>query len=342
MYHLTTEEINKYVISNEFSINDYIRIENIDLVTQIKIKDSNCIEPGRERKTKSIKFIYTKIEDYKSFCNISDCGASLISKNLYNLYIHLKGQNKEKAIILLHILEKTLPKKSFTTIIKPQQSIGPDIQKTVTLKISLNEFQKHIQLIILCGSTFISLESKYYRMLTHHINKSLNFFPNRHNIKKLITNKYNNLTKFISELFKEELLNIPIDGAIRKYRKFISINIHAINDHSFNIINLGMVELHQPATAVHLKHVIMEVLRRYNLDYKNMLSLTSDNGENIIKTAYLILDHIQENNLDDDVDINDSNINGYVMPIQKNYINNNMNIDKKDIYSDAIDCYEYY
>ena len=94
MYHLITEEINKYVISNEFSLNDYIRIDNIGLVTQIKIKDSNYIEPGRERKSKSIKFIYTKIEDDKSFCNISDCGASLISKDLYNIYRHLKGQHK--------------------------------------------------------------------------------------------------------------------------------------------------------------------------------------------------------------------------------------------------------
>ena len=78
-----------------------------------------------------------------------------------------------------------------------------------------------------------------------------------------------------------------------------------------------MVELHQPATAVHLKQVIMEVLRRYNLDYKNILSLNSDNGANMIKTANLILDHIQEDNFDDDMDINGSNINGYVMSIQK-------------------------
>ena len=70
--------------------------------------------------------------------------------------------------------------------------------------------------------------------------------------------------------------------------------------------------------------------------------MASDNRANMIKTANLILDHIQEDNLDD-VDINDSNINGYVMSIQNNYIinNNNMNTDKKDIYSDAIYCYEY-
>ena len=47
MSHLTTEEINKYVISNEFSINDYIRIENIDLVTQIKIKDQTTLTRQR-------------------------------------------------------------------------------------------------------------------------------------------------------------------------------------------------------------------------------------------------------------------------------------------------------
>ena len=58
MSHLTTEEINKYVILNELTLNNYIRIDYIDLVTQIKIKDSNYIELYREHKSKSMKFIY--------------------------------------------------------------------------------------------------------------------------------------------------------------------------------------------------------------------------------------------------------------------------------------------
>ena len=72
--------------------------------------------------------------------------------------------------------------------------------------------------------------------------------PICHNIKKIITNKYEDIQKQISSLFKGELLNISIDGAVRKHRKFFGINTH-INNNKFYTLDLGITEPYTSSTA---------------------------------------------------------------------------------------------
>ena len=62
-----------------------------------------------------------------------------------------------------------------------------------------------------------------------------------HNIKNIITNKYADIPKRISSLFKGKLLNISIDGAIQKHRKFFGTNTHTINNKIYTL-NLGITD----------------------------------------------------------------------------------------------------
>ena len=85
--------------------------------------------------------------------------------------------------------------------------------------------------------------------------------PNRHNIKQIIINKYAGFQKQTSSLFKGKLLNISIDGAVRKHRKFFGIKSHIINNNKFYTLNLGITELYISLTAKHLKFVLTDVLK---------------------------------------------------------------------------------
>ena len=92
----------------------------------------------------------------------------------------------------------------------------------------------------------------------------MKFVPKRHNIKQIITNKYSGTQKQIFSLFKGKLLNISIDGAVRKHRKFFGINAHINNNNKFYTLNLGITELYTSSTAKDLKFVLTDVLKNTN------------------------------------------------------------------------------
>ena len=189
--------------------------------------------------------------------------------------------------------------------------------------MSLNNYHHYLLLMVLRGASFSFFESEGFRLLTQSINKTLKFVPNRHNIKQIITNKYADIQKQISSLFKGKLLNISIDGAVRKHGKFFGINAHIINNNKFYTVNLGITELYTSSTAKHLKFVLTDVLKKYLLNFKDIILLTCDNGSNILKCASLIEMNINKE-IDDDFfneDINTANINN----LNNNGLHNNYN-----------------
>ena len=76
-------------------------------------------------------------------------------------------------------------------------------------------------MMVLRGVSFSFFESEGFRLLTRQINKSLNFYPNRHNLKTMLNKKYIELKNEISNIYKDKLINISIDGVVRKPRKFL-------------------------------------------------------------------------------------------------------------------------
>ena len=113
---------------------------------------------------------------------------------------------------------------------------------------------------------FLFFESEGFRLLTRQINKSLNFYPNRHNLKTIINNKYIELKNEISKFYKDKLINISIDGVVRKHRKFLGVNAHIIHDGQFHTLNLGIVQLYLVASASYLETTIWNLLFKSGLD----------------------------------------------------------------------------
>ena len=212
--------------------------------------------------------------------------------------------------------------------------------------MSLDDYHHYLLLMVLRGTSFSFFESEEFCLLPQSINKALKFVPNRHNIKQIITNKYADIQKQISSLVKEKLLNISIDGAVRKHRKFFGINTHIINNNKFYTLNLGITELYTSSTSKHLKFVLTDVLKNYQLNFKGIISLTCDNGANMLKYTSLIEMNINKE-IDDgffNEDINTANINNLNNNSLYNYncssdIWNSVNNDL-DIITDLLAPYE--
>ena len=59
-------------------------------------------------------------------------------------------------------------------------------------------------------------------------------------------------------------------------------------DSSYHTINLTIKEIHGPSIGDVIFESIKEVLNEYDLNIKQILSLTSDNGANMIKYSELL------------------------------------------------------
>ena len=154
--------------------------------------------------------------------------------------------------------------------------------------MSLYDYHHYLLLMVLRGASFSFFWIRGVRLLTQSINKTFKFVPNRHNIKQIITNKYADIQKQISSLFKGKLLNISIDGAVRKHRKFFGINTHIINNNRFYTLNLWDYRTIYLFNCKIFEICLNWCYKKYQLNFKDIISLTCDNRANMLKCASLI------------------------------------------------------
>ena len=176
-------------------------------------------------------------------CLIKNCSSNLKSTDTFNLFRHLEKIHPDNTKIFLHLL-RTKPKTMIFNKNKTQIVTDQKIKKTIFVSMLILEYHDYLLMMVLRGVSFSFFESEGFRLLTRQINKSLNFYTNRHNLKTIINNKYNELKNEISNIYKDKLINISIDGAVREHRKFLGVNAHIIHDGQFHTLNLGIVELY--------------------------------------------------------------------------------------------------
>lgn len=90
------------------------------------------------------------------------------------------------------------------------------------------------------------------------------------------------------------IISLKVDAATRGTRSFLGINAQYIEEGKIILRNLANREMHVRHTASNICDVVREVLREYNIPLKNVYSITSDNGTNIILAGQLLNDYMEE------------------------------------------------
>lgn len=116
---------------------------------------------------------------------------------------------------------------------------------------------------------------------------------NRQNIKEKIEQTSKTITNLIAEQAKNKMLCLMIDIASRYNRAVLGVSISYFHDGKLRIRTIGMHALRFSHTARNLKEIIMKNLRDYNIRIEQVISVTSDNGRNMLKTIALINDELQ-------------------------------------------------
>lgn len=97
---------------------------------------------------------------------------------------------------------------------------------------------------------------------------------------------------------KNKLFSIKIDAASCRDRSFLGVNAQYICNGKIMLCTLGVIELKQRHTSEYLKEKLYSLLWKYNIDTKQIYSITTDNGANMIVNEETIF--VQHHEEDDD------------------------------------------
>lgn len=101
-----------------------------------------------------------------------------------------------------------------------------------------------------------------------------------------IKEKVRTTAKQIKELIKSEtchkIVSIMVDSATRNGRSIYGVSLQYKHNGVLKIVAIGMRELKQSHTAIHLADVLLKILAEYEIALKQVLSITTDNGSNML------------------------------------------------------------
>lgn len=126
---------------------------------------------------------------------------------------------------------------------------------------------------------------------------------NRKNINDIIQYK-NAVKETIVKEMEGKMVCLKLDIASKKFKSLLGINVQYVQDNAIKIRTLAM----RPVTVKHTSDIIFaiiqDVLQDFGVDLKQIFTVTTDNGANLLKTARIMQKY--DNLVEDDTSDGDS------------------------------------
>lgn len=87
----------------------------------------------------------------------------------------------------------------------------------------------------------------------------------------------------LKEEFRGRALSLLADIVTKNHRSIFGFSVQLIINGEHKIRSIGMIELHESHTAVHLADVLCTRLNLYEIDLKQIFTITTDNAANVQK-----------------------------------------------------------
>lgn len=203
----------------------------------------------------------------KLYYECTICGSNINGNREYNLASHLQHRHRQ-------IYEEiAAPKK--------------DSMPVKRLKL----LQDVIEIIAVNGRTFTHiLDSGFMSIIHNKLQKlaaagiGLNLTdPHLPEVKKHLHEMAQKVKNIIKDEVRGRALFILVDVVTKNHRSIFGISIQYIVNGQLKIRSIGMIELLQSHTAIYLADIICARLKLFDIDLKQILTITTDNGANVLK-----------------------------------------------------------
>lgn len=235
-------------------------------------------------------FSYDKSSN-KSVCNIEGCGAEVTGNHGGNLQRHIQRKhpaeyadstsNKRPASTAdgQTTLDSVIVKKPKTTGLHIQ--LNPDVLKDAC-----------IELVTVNGRPFTLMEDTGFRKIIDPLQQAIgnDFTINSSNIRDMVSSVAQVGREKLKNELKGRLLMLKIDSATCRDRSVLGVNVQYTDGEKIVLRTLAVRELTERHTAAYISSVVKDVLHEYNVELRQVFSVTSDNGANMLKAVSLLSD----------------------------------------------------
>lgn len=244
----------------------------------------------RSRQKRRHILLKKKLGDKTHKCTIAGCSKRLVGTKNHNLVAHIKSQHEE----------------IYSKFINPKHN--ENYYKILRLKF----IQSCCEIIAINGRPFSSLDDSGF---TKIIQEKMDELNNAGYGVKLRTNDYAEIKNYIYSLaekinnhikleLKDQYFSLMLDIAKKNDKSFLGISAQYLLNGSIKIRSIGMCEITQAHTARHIKEILIGCLAKFDLTIRRVISITTDNGANLLAMVNLLNeeDFAVLNNDDDDDD----------------------------------------
>lgn len=154
-------------------------------------------------------------------------------------------------------------------------------------------------LITIHGLPLAAIEYPAFKKLLHPYieglkTKGVELIINNRTIKAHIEKRTNELREIIKKETKRKMVSIMIDIASRYNRSVLGVTLSYMHAGKICVRTIAVKVLKASHTGMYIMEVLREILSNYGIRLEQIVSITSDNGKNVIK-AIALLDAYYQN-----------------------------------------------
>lgn len=216
-------------------------------------------------------------------CNVENCGKYLMAKKPSNLVAHLKSCQKP---IYNEISAQKYDDKYY-------------------LKKRLQFIQNCAELVAINGRPFHCLtDSGFLKFVEKDANEltEAGFGVNlqdKTEVKCYISKLADKIKSKIKCEAKGSFISVMVDIGSMNNRSLLGISVQYLAGGSIRVRCLGTIELKSSHTALYIKEVITNCLLMFDISIEQVISITTDNGSNMLAMIDLFNDDVYDENIPD-------------------------------------------
>lgn len=224
---------------------------------------------GRSSEFKVDDFFEVSDDKSTSTCKVSECKKVFKGCVLGNLKRHIVSVHKV-----------SVSKEKLSSVAKTQ---------IVKIKMSKSHLTHAcVEMITRDALPYRCMDSPGFRKIIDPICSALGISINSSNIKSRITEAAAQIKSLISNELHQRMFSLKIDTATRLGRSILGVNAQFISNGNVEVRILAMLEMNDRHTAENLKKEIERILTRYDCTLQQVVSITTDNGANMVKCVALL------------------------------------------------------
>lgn len=112
-------------------------------------------------------------------------------------------------------------------------------------------------------------------------------------VKDELTKISEEIRKNISKEVKNRPISVLVDIVTKRGRSILGVSIQHMKNETVKIHSIGMIELEQRHTGKYLADLITERLQQLGINLKQVITITTDNGSNVLKMVRDVAVHLK-------------------------------------------------